>query len=184
MSYEYTQPNCDYKKRACADGKLQCESASSQQDYKCSCDHQKGYVPNNPTDCDCFKYDSICDCRYSPCADGQQLAANYSCVPVAATATAPTREPTTTSRPAGDSSNTGAVVGAVLGFVTVIIVLAIICYCIWRRKEQIIEKLSSSDRRFPCCPEKTDTTDSSKMVSPLIVSDQDKPLCPTAPPGM
>ncbi|XP_067686942.1 uncharacterized protein [Haliotis asinina] len=177
MSFEYTQPNCDYKKKPCAEGKFQCEPSSSQQDYKCSCDHQMGYVPNKAMDCDCFEYDSICDCQYSPCADGQQLSANYSCVAVPATTTSQIREPTTTSEPAGVSPNTGAIIGTAIGSAAVIIVLAIICYCIWSRRQQIIKNWSSSGRSFPCCQEKTDTTDCS---SSLI--DWKKPACPTAPP--
>ncbi|XP_046377158.2 uncharacterized protein LOC124149535 [Haliotis rufescens] len=132
MSFEYSQPNCDYKKQTCGEGKFVCEHSSTQQDYKCSCDHQKGYVPNKSTDCDCFTFDSICDCGYEPCADGQHLAANYSCVAVGATST--TRKPTTESTSAAPGAHDSSLIlKIVLPIVITVAVIAIIC-CMWKRR--------------------------------------------------
>ncbi|XP_071101112.1 uncharacterized protein [Haliotis cracherodii] len=146
MSFEYSQPNCDYKKNTCGEGKFVCKASSTQQDYKCSCDHKKGYVPNKSTDCDCFMFDSICYCQYEPCADGQHLADNYSCVAIGATST--TRKPITESTSAAPGArDSSLILGIVLPILIIVAVIATGC-CIWRRKRLQLGKYGSLGK---CC---------------------------------
>ncbi|XP_071100716.1 uncharacterized protein [Haliotis cracherodii] len=142
LSTAFTQPNCDERKTPCGEGELECGAASPSQNFKCRCDNSLGWRPNPLVGCDCFlKGTSLCVCQETTCEPGEELASNFTCVPVSTT--------DMTFPPCVSGICTVAPI--ILGVLLVIAIVVIIALVILlKRRENKLKVVTSGEDGYPC----------------------------------